>query len=62
MFDAFATVKAIEAMIRTEYGERIGLSTICNYRKRIWQVRRDRELAARAAQSAYQEWVSEGRN
>lgn len=62
MFDAFATIKAVSAMIRAEYGERIGLSTISNYRKRIWQERRDREMAIKARQTAYQEWLSEGRN
>ena len=62
MFEAFATIKAVEGMIRAEYGERIGHSTICNYKRRFWTVRRDRGLAIRARQTAWQELVSEGRN
>jgi len=62
MFEEFATIKAVEAMIQTEYGERIGHSTICNYKRRFWKVRREREQAIRATTTAYQEWVSEGRN
>jgi hypothetical protein len=62
MFDHFATIKAVEAMIKADYGEHIGHSTICNYRKRIWMVQRDRMLAIRAKRTARQELVSEGRN
>jgi hypothetical protein len=62
MFDAFATIKAVEGMIRAEYGEHVGHSTICNYRRRCWKVRRDRGLAIRARETAREELVSEGRN
>jgi hypothetical protein len=62
MFDSFATIKAVEAMIQAEYGEHIGHSTICNYKKRFWRVRRNRDQAMRAATTAYQQLVSEGRN
>lgn len=62
MFDAFATIKAVEAMILAEYGEPIGHSTVCNYQRHIWKVRRKRERATRAATIAIQELISEGRN
>jgi len=62
MFDAFATIKAVEAMLQAEYGERVGHSAICNYKRRSWKVRRKRDQAARAAMTAYQELVSEGRS
>jgi hypothetical protein len=62
MFDQFATIKAVEAMLESEYGEHIGHGTLGNYRKHIWQGRREREMAIRARQLAYQEWLSEGRN
>ncbi|MGA3323163.1 MAG: hypothetical protein ABSF45_01715 [Terriglobia bacterium] len=62
MFDAFATIKAVEAMLQAEYGERVGHSAICNYKRRSWKVRRKRDQAARAAMTAYQELLSEGRN
>ena len=62
MFEAFATIKAVEEMLQAEYGERVGHSAIGNYKRRSWKVRRDRGLAMRARQTAYQELVSEGRN
>lgn len=62
MFEEFATIKAVEAMIQADYGERIGHSTICNYKRRFWKVRRKREWAIRAATTAYQEWISERRD
>ena len=62
MFDEFATIKAVEAMIQADYGERIGHSTICNYKRRFWKVQRKRERAIRAATIAIQELTSERRN
>jgi hypothetical protein len=62
MFDRFATIKAVEAMIKAEYGERIGHSTIRNYKGKIWKVRRNSDRAVRAAMAAWQEMVSEGRS
>ena len=62
MFEAFATIKAVQAMIQAEYGARIGHSTIWNYKRRVWKVRRDRDRAIRVATTAYQELVSERRN
>ena len=61
MFAAFASTDAVTAMIRTEYGERISHTTVWKYKKQFWSVRRDREQAARAAMTAYQELASEGR-
>lgn len=61
MFDAFATVKAVTAMVRAEYGDPIGLSTIANHRCRVWKVRRDIELTEKARQEAWEEFVRERR-
>jgi hypothetical protein len=62
MFEAFATIKAVEAMIRAEHGERIGHTTLWNYKRLFWSVRRDRLQAIRAALTARQELASEGRS
>jgi hypothetical protein len=62
MLESFATIKAVEAMIQADYGERIGHSTIWSYKRRIWKVRRDGIQAAIVDMIAYQEFVSEGRN
>ena len=62
MFDAFATVEDVEAMIRTEYGERISHTTVWKYKKQFWTVPRARSQKARAAMTAYQELVNEGKN
>lgn len=62
MFNAFATINAVEAMIQAAYGEHIGHSTICNYKQRFWKVRRKRERAIQAATVAMHELISEGRN
>ncbi len=62
MLDAFATVKAVAAMVRANYGEFVAVSTIGNYRCRIWKVRRDCELAIRARQAAWQIFVGERRS
>lgn len=61
MFDAFATVKAVTAMVRAEYGEPISPSAIANHRCRVWKVRRDLELIERARQQAWEEFVRERR-
>jgi uncharacterized protein (DUF58 family) len=62
MFEAFVSIAAVTAMIRSEYGERISYTTIRKYKRQFWSVRRKRDQAARAAMTAYQELVSEGRN
>ena len=62
MFEAFATIKAVKATILAEYGERLSHSTIWKYKKQSWNMRRKRDQAAKAATTAYQELVSEGRN
>ena len=62
MFDSFAANNAVEAMIEAAYGEHIGHSTICNYKRRYWKVQRRRERATQAATVAMQELISEGRN
>ena len=61
MFEAFKTIQAVEAMIRGEYGERISHTTVWNYKRQSWNVRRKRDQEARAAMTAHQELVSEGR-
>ena len=62
MFEAFATIEAVKAMILAEYGERISHTTVWKYKRQFWNVQRLRDQAARAAMTAYQELVSEGRN
>jgi hypothetical protein len=62
MFEAFASIQAVAAMIRAEYGERVSHTTVWKYKRQFWNVRRKRDLEARAAMTAYQELVSEGRN
>jgi hypothetical protein len=62
MFEAFMTLDAVREMIVAEYGERISCESVRKYKKQDWKVRRQRELAQRASQIAYQELVSEGRN
>jgi len=61
MFEAFASTDAVTAMIRAEYGERISHTTVWKYKRQFVSARRKRERAARAAMTAYQEFVSEGR-
>jgi len=62
MFEAFASIQAVAAMIRVEYGERISHTTVWKYKRQFWNVQRQRDQVARAAMTAYQELVSEGRN
>jgi transposase len=62
MFEAFATIKAVEVMILAEYGERMSHSTIWKYKKQSWSPRKKREQVAQAAEAAWQELVCEGRN
>ena len=62
MFEAFATIKEVKAMILAEYGERISHSTVWKYKKQSWTPRKKRERVAQAAQIAWQELASEGRN
>ncbi len=62
MFAAFASIDAVAAMIRAEFGEPIGHATVWEYKRQIWSVRRRRDQAARAALTAYEELASEGRN
>jgi len=62
MFEAFATIKEVKAMILAEYGERISHSTIWKYKKQSWSPRKKREQVAQAKQVAWQELASEGRN
>jgi len=62
MFDAFATLGAVAAMIRAEYGEHITATPIARYKKQFWNVRRQRDLMMKAASTAYQELVSERRD
>jgi hypothetical protein len=61
MFDAFATVKAVTAMVRAQYGGAISLSAIANYRCRVWKVERDRRRREQARQAAWEEFVREVR-
>jgi hypothetical protein len=62
MFDNFATVAAVTAMVRAEYGEPVAVSTIGNHRNRVWKVRRDRGLKENARRVARQEFLREGRS
>jgi len=62
MFAAFASIKAVGAMIVAEYGEHIGHTTLCNYRKRTWCAERVRSMRTRAKEIARREWAGEGRN
>ena len=62
MFEAFASIEAVTAMIRAEYGERLSHTTVWKYKRQSWKVRRERERKARAAMTAYQELASEERN
>jgi hypothetical protein len=61
MFEAFATIKAVKAMIQAEYDERISHSTIWKYKKHSWSVRQQRALEEKATTIALQELASEGR-
>jgi len=62
MFEAFASIQAVAAMIRVEFGERLSHTTLWKYKRQFWNVPRKRDQEARAAMTAYQQWVSEGRN
>ena len=62
MFNEFATINAVEAMIQADFGEHIGHSTICNYKRRFWKVQRKRERTVQAATVAIQELISERGN
>jgi hypothetical protein len=62
MFEAFATVRAVGAMIEAEYGERIGRTAIGIYKRRFWRKERDRIQEMNAARIACQELASEERN
>jgi len=60
MFSRFASFEAVTAMIRAEYGERISPTTVGKY-KTQWSLARKREQARRAAMTAREELVREGR-
>ncbi len=62
MFDAFLSINKVTAMIQDEYGERISHTTVWAYKTQSINSRRTRDRAARAAMTAHQEWVAEGRN
>jgi hypothetical protein len=62
MFEAFASIQAVAAMIRVEFGERLSHTTLWKYKRQFWNVPRQRDQEAGAAMTAYQQWVSEGRN
>ena len=61
MFEAFIPTRAISAAIWAQYGERISHTTIWTYKRKFWNVRRDRNLAKTALMTAYQELASEER-
>lgn len=59
MFEAFTPVRAIAAMIQSEYGERISHTAVWTYKKRSWNVRRDRIQQMNAVLTACQELANE---
>jgi hypothetical protein len=61
MFDAFTPVRAIAAMIRSEYGERISHTAVWTYKRRFWNARRDRIQQMNAVLTACQELADEER-
>lgn len=61
MFEAFTPVRAVAAMIQTEYGERISYTSIWKYKRQSWNVRRDQVREMNAALTAFQELASEER-
>ena len=62
MFDAFASIQAVTAVIRAEYGERISHETVRRYKHQTWYVRRKRQQARQAVLTAFEELANEGRN
>jgi hypothetical protein len=62
MFEAFTPLRAVAAMIRTEYGERISHTSIWRYKRQSWDVRRDQIQEMNVVLTAFQELVSEERS
>lgn len=62
MFERFATINEVTAMIRAQYGEHISHGAMWNYKTQFVDARRKRVQAAQAALTAYQELLNEGRN
>ena len=54
MFEAFASIQAVAAMIRAEYGERISLSSLEKYKSKHWRAQRELAEQMSAAQAASQ--------
>jgi hypothetical protein len=61
MLEAFATVRAVSAMIQAEYGERLSHTSIWTYKRESWRPRRDQIQARETIQAALQELASEER-
>ena len=61
MLEAFATVRAVSAMIQADYGERLSHTSIWTYKRESWRPRRDQIQAMKATQACLQELASEGR-
>ncbi len=61
MFEAFTPLRAVAALIQTEYGERISYTSIWKYKRQSWNVRRDQILERKVALTAFQELASEER-
>ncbi len=62
MFEAFATVRAVSAMIEAHYGERLSHTSLWTYKRRSWRPQRDRIQERNVARIAFQELASEERN
>ena len=62
MFEAWAPLRAVAAMIQTQYGERISHTSIGTYRRRSWRSQRARIQEMKVVLTALQKLASEERN
>ncbi|MGD1154564.1 MAG: hypothetical protein ABSA41_01925 [Terriglobia bacterium] len=61
MFEAFTPLRAVAAVIQTQYGEHISHTSIWTYKRQSWNVRRDQIQARKVVLTAFQELASEER-
>jgi hypothetical protein len=61
MLEGYSSVSAISAHIEKHYGERIGRTSIWNYKRKSWRPRQNQLLRMKAEQVAWEEFASEER-
>jgi hypothetical protein len=61
MFESFASIEAVTQMVRRQSRDHISHTTIWNYKRFWWSVRRERDELMQAKAIAQQTLVNEGK-